>query len=299
MDILLSTGSLTPRGIGDIARIARQAGADGVEILLNNHLLAMGPEATIHAAAAHQIAIRSVHPPIRFINAHARQHIHRDMLAAAAFARAIPGCRTLVMHAVGGAGLHTELGRAFFHTVSEVSDLLKTSGVRLAIENRGTVQPRPRLDFLDRLQNLYRVCEEWSLDITFDTSHAASFGVNIVSALDVVYPRVANIHLSDRHDEPPAIASSIVNALTRDHQVPGHGALPLGMFLQRLQAKGYRGAVTLELSPVALASWRRQTALARTQSAVSFVRDHISEPSAALDEAPHAPRTRAPMENDL
>lgn len=299
MNILLSTGSLTPRGIGDSARIARQAGADGLEVLLNNHLLAVGPEAAMHAAAAHQIPIRSVHPPIRFINAHAPQQVHRDMLAAAAFARAIPGCRTLVMHAVGGAGLHTEQGRAFFHTVGEVSDVLKKSGIRLAIENRGTVQPRPRLDFLDRLQNLYRVCEEWNLDITFDTSHAASFGVNIVSALDVVYPRVANIHLSDRHDEPPAVASGILNSLTRDHQLPGQGALPLGMFMQRLRAKGYRGAVTLELSPVALASWRGQTALARTERAVSFVRDHITEPSAALDEAPRAPRTRAPMENDL
>ena len=297
MDILLSTGSLTPRGIGDIARIAQQAGADGLEVMLNNHLLAVGPVAAINAAQAHQIPIRSIHPPIRFINA--RQHVHHDMLAAAAFAREIPGCRTVVMHAVGGAGLHTERGRAFFHTIGEVSDLLKKSGVRLAIENRGTVQPRPRPDFLDRLQNLYRVCEEWNLDITFDTSHAASFGVNIVSALDIVYPRVANIHLSDRRDEPPAIASGILNSLTRSHQLPGEGALPLGMFLQRLRAKGYRGAVTLELSPVALASWRRQPALARTKSAVAFVRDHISEPSGAFDEAQRARRARAPMENDL
>jgi sugar phosphate isomerase/epimerase len=297
MDILLSTGSLTPRGIGDSARIAQQAGADGLEVMLNNQLLAVGPEAAVKAAEAHQVPIRSIHPPIRFVNA--RQHVHRDMLAAAAFAREIPGCRTLVMHAVGGAGLHTERGRAFFHTVGEVSDLLKKSGIRLAIENRGTVQPRPRPDFLDRLQNLYRVCEEWNLDITFDTSHAASFGVNIVSALDVVYPRVTNIHLSDRRDEPPAIASGILNSLTRSHQLPGQGALPLGMFLQRLRAKRYHGAVTLELSPVALASWRYPTALARTKSAVAFVRDHIAEPSATLDEAQRTRHARAPMENDL
>ena len=297
MDILLSTGSLTPRGIGDIARIAQQAGADGLEVMLNNHLLAIGPDAAISAAETHQVPIRSIHPPIRFINA--RQHVHHDMLAAAAFARDIPGCRTLVMHAVGGAGLHTERGRAFFHTVGEVSDLLKKSGVRLAIENRGTVQPRPRLDFLDRLQNLYRVCEEWNLDITFDTSHAASFGVNIVSALDVVYPRVANIHLSDRRDEPPAIASGIVNSLTRNHQLPGQGALPLGMFLQRLRAKGYRGAVTLELSPVALTSWRGHAALDRTWGAVSFVREHLSATRHIPDEAHGAQRTHAPLENDL
>jgi len=297
MEILLSTGSLTPRGIGDAASIARQAGADGLEVMLTRRLLSAGPTVVIDVAKRHDMSIRSIHPPIRFVNAH--QNVHTDMLAAAAFARETPGCRTLVMHAVGGPGLHTERGRAFFQTIGEVTEILKKSGVRLAIENRGTVQPRPRLDFLDRLQNLYRVCEEWDLDITFDTSHAASFGLNIVASLDVVYPRVANIHLSDRRDEPPAIASGVLNSLTREHQLPGMGALPLGMFLQRLKTKEYRRAVTLELSPVALATWRSQCALERTCAAVSFVREHISATRPVPDAAPHARRMHAPMENDL
>ncbi|MCA1665944.1 MAG: sugar phosphate isomerase/epimerase [Thermomicrobia bacterium] len=297
MEILLSTGSLTPRGIADAANIARQAGADGLELLLTGNVLSVGPAAAIHAAAQQQVPIRSIHPPIRFVRA--REHVYHDMLAAAEFACAIPGCRTLVMHAVGGPGLHTERGRAFFRTIGEVAERLKKSGVRLAIENRGTVQPRPRPDFLDRLQNLYRVCEEWDLDITFDTSHAASFGLNIVSALDVIYPRLANIHLSDRREEPPAIASGILNSLTRDHQLPGNGTLPLGMFLQRLRAKGYVGAVTLELSPVALASWRSKSALERTWSAVSFAREHTAAVRPTQDEAHGARRTHAPLENDI
>ena len=297
MEILLSTGSLTPRSIGDAASIARQAGADGLELMLTHRLLSAGPAVVLDAARKHQMPIRSIHPPIRFVNAH--QHVHTDMRAAAAFARETPGCRTLVMHAVGGPGLHSERGRAFFQTVGEVTEILKKSGVRLAIENRGTVQPRPRLDFLDRLQNLYRVCEEWDLDITFDTSHAASFGLNVVSSLDVVYPRVTNIHLSDRRDEPPAIASGVLNSLTREHQLPGTGALPLGMFLQRLKTKEYRHAVTLELSPVALAAWRSQSALDRTSAAVSFVREHISATGPIPDAARRTRRTHAPMENDL
>ncbi len=296
MDILLSTGSLTPRGIGSAASIARQAGADGLELMLTNRLLSEGPEAAIHATEMHQVPIRSVHPPIRFVNA--RQHVHADMIAAANYARRIPGCRVLVMHAVGGPGLHTERGRAFFHTIGEVTEILKKTGVRLAIENRGTVQPRPRLDFLDRLQNLYRVCEEWNLGITLDTAHAAAFGLDIIAALDVVYPRLANIHLSDRRDEPPAIASGILNSLTREHQLPGSGALPLALFLQHVRAKGYRGAVTLELSPVALASWRSLHALQRTWNAVSFVREHLSPAGSPLDEAHRTRRVRAPFENE-
>lgn len=297
MEILLSTGSLTPRSLGDTAGIARQAGADGLELLLNGRLLAVGPERAVRAADAQHVPIRSVHPPIRFLNA--LRHVHDDMIAAAEYARAIPGCRTLVMHAIGGASLHSERGRAFFRTIDEVTSILRKSGVRLAIENRGTVQPQPRLDFLDKLQNLYRVCEEWDLDITFDTSHAASFGMNIVSALDVVYPRLANVHFSDRREEPPAIASGLMNSLTREHQTPGSGALPLASFIQRLRAKQYRGALTLELSPVALAAWRDTRALERTARAIAFVREQITPPSrSAVDPSRQTRRAPAPAEND-
>jgi sugar phosphate isomerase/epimerase len=298
MEILVSTGSLAPRGASDGASIARQAGADGLELLLNARLLAAGPEKVAHAAHAHEMPIRSVHPPIRLINR--RQYVHEDMIAAAEYARAIPGCRVLVMHAVGGASLHSEHGRAFFRTVDAVTTILRKSGVRLAIENRGTVQPQPRLDFLDRLQNFYRVCAEWDLGITFDTSHAASYGLNIVSALDVIYPRLANIHLSDRREEPPAIASGILNSLTREHQVPGSGALPLASFVQRLRTKQYRGAITLELSPVALASWRFNRALERTTRAVGFIREQLSpETQPAADPSRRTHHAPTPAENDL
>jgi sugar phosphate isomerase/epimerase len=298
LEILISTGSLALRGVDDIAAIARQAGADGLELLLNGRLLATDPERVAHIADARGAPIRSVHPPIRLINP--RRHVHDDLIATAEFARDLPGCRVLVMHAVGGTTLHSEQGRAFFRTIDAVTAILRKSGVRLAIENRGTLHPQPRLDFLDRLQNLYRVCEEWDLDITFDTSHAASFGLNILPALDVVYPRLANIHLSDRREEPPAIASGLVNSLTREHQLPGSGALPLASFVQRLRAKHYRGAITLELSPVALGSWRGNRALERTTRAVAFVREQLS-PEAHITADPsrrtrHAP---TPAENDF
>jgi sugar phosphate isomerase/epimerase len=298
MDILLSTGSLAPRGVGDIASIAQQAGADGLELLLNGRLLAAGPERVAHSANDHDLPIRSIHPPIRLLNA--RQHVHEDMIATAKFAREVPGCRILVMHAVGGATLHSEHGRAFFRTIDAVTTILRKSGVRLAIENRGTLHPQPRMDFLDRLQNLYRVCEEWDLDITFDTSHAASFGINIVPALDVVYPRLTNVHFSDRREEPPAIASSIVNSLTREHQLPGNGALPLASFVQRLRAKQYRGTLTLELSPVALAAWRGNRALERTTRAVTFIREQLSpETQSTADRSQRTHHAPTPAENDF
>lgn len=297
MDILLSTGSLAPRSLTIAARIARDAGADGLELLLNNALLASGPEQAARTAATHAMPIRSVHPPLRLIGA--EHYVHEDMIAAAAFARGLADCRTLVMHAIGGAGLHTERGRAFLDTVTAVGDTLTKSGVRLAIENRGTVQPKPKLDFLDRLPNLYRVCEEWDLGIVLDTAHAASYGLNIVAALDVVGASLINVHLSDRREEPPAWTASVWNSLTREHQLPGQGALPLGAFLRKLKARQYRGAVTLELSPLALASWSTARATERLRAAIAFVRAQVSDiATPAPDQTPHPRRTRASAEND-
>lgn len=297
MDILLSTGSLAPRSLTIAAKIARDAGADGLELLLNNALLASGPEQAARAATAHAMPIRSVHPPIRLIGA--EHYVHEDMIAAAAFARGLADCRTLVMHAIGGAGLHTERGRAFLDTVTTVGETLGQSGVRLSIENRGTVQPKPKLDFLDKLPNLYRVCEEWDLGIVLDTSHAASYGLNIVAALDVVGGSLTNIHLSDRRAESPAWISSVWNSLAREHQLPGTGALPLGAFLRKLRSRQYRGAVTLELSPLALASWSTAHATERLRAAVAFVREQTSDiATPAQDHTPQPRHTPASADNE-
>jgi sugar phosphate isomerase/epimerase len=297
MEILLSTGSLSPRNLATAARIASAAGVDGLEVMANTALLAEGAERAKRAIAAHNLPIRSVHPPVRFIGA--AQYAHDDLVATAEFARAIPECRTLVMHSVGGTGLHTEQGRAFLQTVAAVTDTLGKRGIRLTIENRGTVHPKPKLDFLDKLPNLYRVCEEWDLGITMDTSHAASFGLNIVAALDVVGSRLVNVHLSDRREAPPAIGSSWWNSLTREHQPPGMGALPLGAFLRRLKARHYQGAITLELSPLAVASWNARRATETIRAAIAFVREQISDvPAPPTDISQRPRRTATPAENE-
>lgn len=275
MEILVSTGSLAPRSFSDAAHLAQAAGADGLEVLLNRHLLAVGPDLARETAAECGVPIHSVHPPLRLI--HHAGDAHADVIAAAEYAAAIPGCRILVMHTVGGAGLHTQTGRAFLDTVNAASDILAPSTARLTLENRSTVQPQPKPDFLDRLLNLYRVCEEWDLGITFDTAHAAAYGLHVVTALDVVLPRLKNIHLSDRREDPPTITSPLLSELTREHQMPGEGALPLSPMLRRLRAKGYTGTITLELSPLAVKSWNSHHALTRLTKAVAFVRERFAD----------------------
>jgi len=295
MDVLISTRSLTPRSVSDAAHAAQSAGADGLELLLNGHLLTVGPEVVREITDERGMPICSVHPVFRATQRPTQAH--DDMLDAARFAAALPACRTLVMRVGGGAGLHTESGRAFLRTVQEASTILEHTGTRIAVENRGTLQPQPRLDFLDRPLNLYRVCEEWDLDITFDTSHAAAFGLNIVAALDVVLPRLRNVHFSDRYEDALPITNGSLNALFREHQIPGDGKLPLVELLHRLRARRYTGAVTLELSPYAVGAWSLRRAVQRLARAVQFVHEHSAIEQFPTATPPRQPR-RAPAPAD-
>lgn len=297
MDVLISTGSLAPRSIADAAYVAQASGADGLELLLDGHLLAVGPEIAREIADERDVPIRSVHPALRV--APRVTQVHEDVIAAARYAAQIPTCRTVVMHTVSGVGLHTETGRAFLRTVQEASAILEHTGARLAVENRSTLQPQPRLEFLDRPLNLYRVCEEWDVDITFDTAHAAAFGLNVVSALDVVLPRLRNVHLSDRREDPLPISNSFLNALLREHQMPGDGKLPLGDLLNRLRARHYTGLVTLELSPFAVGAWSTRHAIQRFTRAIQFVRNHTAIEHLPAADPPRRPkRTPTPADGD-
>ena len=60
--------------------------------------------------------------------------------------------------------------------------------------------------------------------------------------------------------------------MRRDHQLPGHGVLPLDDVLLRLAQSQYDGLVTLELSPVAVQAWWRPASLKRITEAIERCR---------------------------
>jgi sugar phosphate isomerase/epimerase len=148
----------------------------------------------------------------------------------------------------------------------------------LSIENRGENHDGTESHYLDHLLRLRRLVGEWELSITLDVAHAASLGLDVCDSIEDVLPRLANVHLSDALDR--SRRGGILNGLFRDHQLPGHGYLPIDDALATLTRAGYAGLLTLELSPASLHSYWPRKAKKLLKSAVEDVRARLSAAAA-------------------
>jgi sugar phosphate isomerase/epimerase len=102
-------------------------------------------------------------------------------------------------------------------------------------------------------------------DVTLDTSHAGASRVDLLKAHSVLATQLRHVHLSD----------SNMQVARDEHRLPGKGRLPLKPFLAALEARGYRGAVSLELKPWPLGTPDPKTILGRMRAALGFTRDGL------------------------
>jgi len=79
---------------------------------------------------------------------------------------------------------------------------------------------------------------EHDVSAIFDVSDCAASGMDILLSLDMLMPRIKNIHFSDYGGQS-----------SRGHRFPGFGLLPLGTLLSRLKEYRYNGLITLEVDP--------------------------------------------------
>ncbi len=269
MQFLVSTGSFPWLPLGERFRLIQQAGADGAELLLTPRLAKRDPASIVRLAAQQNTPIYSVHTILRLWSP--SPHVEAsDVIESARFAAALPDCRILIVHPPAQRG---QVGR-WLTAIAEATRILG-SRVTIGLENPGQHQPTARPVPFDSLEYLMRFAEEWQLGVVIDTAHAASLGWDILATLQTSMPHLLNIHLSDATDSDWRLG--ILNSLVRDHQLPGQGTLPLTSFLHLLRRKGYRGFVTLELSPLRLFSLRRSTVQQRLAMAIEFARQGTSE----------------------
>src|SRR5207244_233076 len=77
---------------------------------------------------------------------------------------------------------------------------------------------------------------------TLDTTHVATWGVDLLETYEILAHCVAHVHLS--------------NYDGRQHRLPQDGSLALGPLLAALRRRGYQGAIVVELQPDALEAGR-------------------------------------------
>jgi sugar phosphate isomerase/epimerase len=271
MLLSVAIGALPWYPLRSTLALARDAGADGVEVMLSPRSATTSGAALADRAAATGIPVLSIHAVLRYRRVTLRRKIEDDR-ASIRFAGSVAGCRALVLHPpLTGPGPSPELNRWLAAITAE--RLQVNPKLRLAIENRAENWDGVGPQHLDDLQRMRALAGEWDLDITLDLAHAASFGIDLIDALDTVAPRLINVHLSDVLDR--RLRGGVRNGLFRDHRIPGSGRLPIAEVLARLRGNEYQGLVTLELSPVSLRAWWPTSARRLLREAVSDVCDAV------------------------
>lgn len=272
--LLLSTGAFPGFSVDSTFSLAREAGADGVELMLTPRSSRLDPDYVRQIEDRYQLPVRSVHTILRLRQSPA-EVLAKDIVDSARVASRFPRCQALVVHTPEVQSLHDPAARFWFDAVNTAVDISSRAGFAIAIENSGRSTRKTPTWAFDHPHRLQWLTEEWDLRITYDTAHAASRNWELLDTLKSFLPRVANIHLSDATNRHSRVG--LWNAMRRDHQLPGSGVLPLDDLLLRLAQAHYEGLVTLELSPIAVHAWWRPTSVKLVTDAVARCRESLRQ----------------------
>lgn len=237
---LLSTGSLFHLPLPHIARIARAAGFQGLDLVMGSPKICPGPELD----AAHALCpVHVIHAPFRNWSAWGG---HMDAWRAAVALAGRLRCQAngravhVTLHPPAGTLRDAIQTRWFARAVGLPRLLGAEPGVELSLENLpwavGALFGR------DNLAALVDQCREKELGLTLDCCHLGVSGRDILADLErIPAGLVRHVHCSD--------ASGYV-----EHLPPGAGELPVGPFLARLGSlcAGHAPTVSLELDPAHL-----------------------------------------------
>lgn len=230
--ILLSAGCLFHLPLKLIARIGRDAGFCGMELIMNSPKLT--PEAGLEKIDE-VLPIRSLHAPFRDWAAWGG-HL-ASWKATTALANFLPEADQITMHPPGSR-LANMISNRWFEKACDLPLLLDAKGrIRFSLENMPWAEHSPFSK--DPLDKLMAQCREKNVGLTFDVCHMGVSGRDVMEAIakvpvDLLY----NIHFSD------AVGFT-------EHLTPGMGVLPLDDFLKHLGKIGYSRYITLELEPSA------------------------------------------------
>jgi sugar phosphate isomerase/epimerase len=178
-------------------------------------------------------------------------------------------CPLVVLHPPKVTAAETHAWAAYVQVVGRQR---RDTPVRISIENPSILRASDSQFVLHDPRRLRDFCERWDVPITFDTSHAGTSPYGFAEVLELLKPKVVNVHLSDLLRRRLAIGWPPLRILLVHHQMPGTGILPLRAFLRRLAEEGFCGTVTLEVSPTALQVWSFSRIRQRLSEAIRFIR---------------------------
>ena len=265
LPIVFSTGSLYPFGLDRIYGWAKEAGYDGIEVMMDERWDTHQSSYLAHLAERHGIPILSFHPPLYrgAWNLDPQEtlirvsRLARSMEVPVVVAHPPPPGRPLKRWSAGPLRDAREQG------VSVAVENMPKSVVRSIFGRRGFRSCHLPVHLLGLG------------DVTLDTSHVGASKVDLMRAYSVLAAQLRHVHLSD---------SDLTGG--DQHRLPGKGRLPLRPFLSALAESDYAGVVTLELKPWPLGAPEPGTIVERMREALEFARKALGGDQRALRDDP-------------
>jgi len=266
MKVLFSTGALYGFPYPIAMRLAAAAGCDGVELVIDPGAALAGPERVADCGRRLGCPVSVLHPSLFRLPGWRGAPQAFPRLGQWALDM---GCPLVVVHPPR----FQDLGRniALFDEGLAAFRRVTRGEVAIAVENSAVFHPEDRQHPYVWPERVAEFARERDMPVTFDTTHAASIGVGL-DAYEPVAGSLVHIHLSDFRLPPSALDRPSLDTYLKHHQMPGSGAMDFQSWFRRLRADGYAGAVTIEVSPVALRIWNPWTARARLADSVAQVR---------------------------
>jgi sugar phosphate isomerase/epimerase len=265
MRVSLSTGTFYHRSLGYSLGLARDAGFDGIELVLGLDYVLRGPEPYARALRTSGVPVLSVHPPFYPFPGWPMR-VSKRMMHVTSAARKL-GAELAVAHVPAIDTGDTPRAERYIRALR----LGQRAGSPVPLTLESTqYNKRERRFLLDDLGELVRFAQEHDCGVTFDTCHAGANGQDLLACYETVRPVLRNVHLSDviwRDGQP------------RTHVLPGAGELHLERFLAALAADGYDGLITMEIHPREVGLFGRQRHIAHLRKAVQFVRAASAQPA--------------------
>jgi len=225
--ILLSTGSIFHLPLADVFRATRESGFNGVELLLGPELAHVSDDQISRSAEQHGVPIRCVHAPF-FAQSGLDEDYFCEIERTIELARAVHAA--MVNAHPFGLISHPEQARRLVELASDIALATENMPQGIDISNAdeaAVVRDHEALNDFARANGL---------KMTYDVTHFATWGKNILAGHRIFEPTMINIHVSDY------IAGY-------QHLLPGRGELPLRELLHTARADGAAEFVTLEVAP--------------------------------------------------
>lgn len=219
----------------DSFRLAKESGAEGIEIMVTNATETQDPRVLDFLSRRFDLPILSIHAPVLLLTHGVFGFDPGQKLERSAELAVMVGANTVVVHPP----FRWQLMYAtqFEQVVNRVAD---TYGVTVAVENM--------FGWCAGKISLEAYAPSWNpgtLDVpslTLDFSHAAMQGISALGLARQWGERLAHVHLCDGTSPRENFH------LFDEHLLPGRGTQPVGETLEHLANTGFSGHVIAEVS---------------------------------------------------